>query len=212
MSQKAQKQIHYELAKQQEMHRQKEVSSDGVREIEKHYRDGIITYSEGLYRYTLEISKLETEIGIEKKSIHKDEETLFSLERQIEYDENLLEQYNNRFSKKIGSIQELNREYREMMDTQTYLKTDKRKLYELQEILDEIEELEITLMQCELERINLLLKLQPKRREIAVLEREMKMLKLDKSYFESTGLQQIVPVANHKKAIVDAVDTEILES
>ncbi len=202
----------YELTKQPEFEAQKHLSLDVARDILKHYRDGIIAYSEGVSRYVLEISKLKAHISTEKKLIEKDEATLLVLERQVGYDEKLLHKYNNNFSKKINSIQELNREYKEMLDNAEYLKLDKRKLHELQEILDEIEELEMAVLQHELERVNLLLKLEPKRRVILALEKELKELKLDKVYFESTKLQQIALISNKEKPEDTTVDTEVLES
>jgi len=212
MSEEVEKNKNYELSKQPEHEVQKHVSLDVAREIEKHYRDGIIAYSEGMSRYVLETSKLKASINTEKKLIEKDEAALLLLERQVGYDEKLLQKYNNNFSKKIHSIQELNREYKEILDNEEYLKLDKRKLHELQEILDEIEELEMTVLLRELERVNLLLKLEPKRRIILALERELKELELDKAYFESTKLQQIALISNKEKPEDATVDTEVLES
>jgi len=204
----------YELTEQSELEAQKQQyhSLHKVRDIEVQFRKGIIAYGDGLSRYSLEIAKLKANRSIEKKLIEKDEAALLLLERQVGYDEKLLQKYNNNFSKKIHSIQELNREYKEMLDNEEYLKLDKRKLDELQEILDEIEELEMTVLLRELDRVNLLLKLEPKRRVILTLERELQELKLDKAYFESTKLQQIALISNKEKPKDDTVDTEVLES
>jgi len=216
MGEEVEENKNYELtkqpAKQPEHEVQKHLSLNAAREIEKHYRDGIIAYAEGMSRYVLETSKLKANISTEKKLIEKDEAALLLIERQVGYDEKLLQKYNNNFSKKIHSIQELNREYKEMLDNEEYLKLDKRKLHELQEILDEIEELEMTVLLRELDRVNLLLKLEPKRRVILTLERELQELKLDKAYFESTKLQQIALISNKEKPKDDTVDTEVLES
>jgi len=81
-----------------------------AREIENHYRDGIIAYVEGISRYSLETSKLKANISTEKKLIEKDEATLIVFERKVSYDEKLLQKYNDSFSQKIHSMQELNRE------------------------------------------------------------------------------------------------------
>lgn len=183
-----------------------------AREIENHYRDGIIAYVEGISRYSLETSKLKANISTEKKLIEKDEATLIVFERKVSYDEKLLQKYNDSFSQKIHSIQELNREYKEILEDAEYLKLDKRKQHELQELLDEIEELEMTLLHRELERTNILLKLEPKRRLIRELESELTELNLDKEYFASTKLQQISAISNKEKMEDDTVDTEVMES
>lgn len=183
-----------------------------AREIENHYRDGIIAYVEGISRYSLETSKLKANISTEKKLIEKDEATLIVFERKVSYDEKLLQKYNDSFSQKIHSIQELNREYKEILEDAEYLKLDKRKQHELQELLDEIEELEMTLLHRELERTNILLKLEPKRRLIRELESELTELNLDKEYFAFTKLQQISAITNKEKMEDDTVDTEVMES
>lgn len=183
-----------------------------AREIENHYRDGIIAYVEGISRYSLETSKLKANISTEKKLIEKDEATLIVFERKVSYDEKLLQKYNDSFSQKIHSIQELNREYKEILEDAEYLKLDKRKQHELQELLDEIEELEMTLLHRELERTNILLKLEPKRRLIRELESELTELNLDKEYFAFTKLQQISAISNKEKMEDDTVDTEVMES
>ena len=201
------------LIDKSEIESQPRVSVVAVREIEDSYREGIIAYTEGLSRYVLEISKLKANISTEKKFIEKDEALLLLLERGVGYDEKLLEKNNDTFSQKIHSLQELDREYKDMLENKEYQKLDTRKKHELQEILDEIEELEMTLLQRELERLNMLVKLEPKRRLIRELESELTELRLDKEYFEATKIHQITLTSNQKKHNVEEpVDTEMIET
>jgi len=203
------------LVKQPKNTSQQRVSIHAIREIENHYREGIIAYAEGLSRYVLEISKLKANISTETKLIEKDEERLLILERNVGYDEKLLQKYNDDFSQKIHSIQELDREYKDMLDTQEYKKLEIRKKHELQKSLDEIEELEMVLLQHELERLNLFIKLEPKRRLIRDLKSELTELKLDKEHFESTKLYQIprrLKKEDSKDELLEEpVETEIIE-
>ena len=202
----------YTLMTQPESESQQRVSVVAVREIENHYREGIIAYTEGLSRYVLEISKLKANISTEKKLIEKDEAVLLVLERGVGYDEKLLDKNNDTFSQKIHSLQELDREYKDMLENKEYQKLDTRKKHELQEILDEIEGLEMTLLQRELERLNMLIKLEPKRRLIRELKGELTELRLDKEYFEATKIHQIPRIANQVKPQVnEPVDTEVME-
>jgi hypothetical protein len=198
---------------------QNRVSVHAVREIENYYREGIIAYAEGLSRYGLEISKLKANISTEIKLIENDEATLEILERTVGYDEKLLQKYNDDFSQKIHSIQELDREYKDMLDNKEYKKLETRKKHELQEILDETEELEMTLLQHELERLNIFIKLKPKKRLIMELKSELSELHLDKEYFESTKLYQIprrVKKKESKEELIqklseEPVETEVIE-
>ena len=201
------------LIDKSEIESQPRVSVVAVRELENNYREGIIAYTEVLSRYVLEISKLKVNISTEKKLIEKDEALLLLLERGVGYDEKLLAKNNDTFSQKIHSLQELDREYKDMLENKEYQKLDTRKKHELQEILDEIEELEMTLLQRELERLNMLVKLEPKRRLIRELESELTELRLDKEYFEATKIHQIPLISNQKKLKVEEpVDTEMMES
>ncbi len=201
----------YTLINHPESVSEQRVSLHAVREIEHHYREGIIAYADGLSRYGLEISKLKANISTEKKLIEKDEAALIVLERTVGYDEKLLQKINDNFSQKIHSMQELDREYKDMLNNQEYKKLDTRKKHELQELLDETEELEMILLQRELERLNLLIKLEPKRGLIAELESELIELRLDKTHFESTKLHQIPRMLNNSKKEETPVEIEIVE-
>ena len=150
----------YSLTKQTEPHVKTHAL---VSEMKNHFRQGILAYAEGIRRYTFEIEKLKVQIDTEKQNIKKEEEVLFVLEREVGYDEKLLQRDNETFSKKVNSLQDLNSEYKDMLDNAEHTKLLKRKKDELQELLDEINEIEMTLLDAELERINLLLKLEPKR-------------------------------------------------
>jgi len=130
-----------------------QVSMMAIRKIENYYRQGIIDYEEGVHRYVLEIEKLKSQINAQAKNNKKEEEALLVLQSQIASEERLLERLNEQFSQKAKSIEELKIEYRDMIDGAEYNKVLTRKKKELFEVLDEIEELEMTLLGKELERV-----------------------------------------------------------
>jgi len=133
-----------------------QVSMMAIRKTEHYYKQGIIDYAEGVHRYVLEIEKLKSQINAQAKNNEKEEQALLVLQSQIASEERLLERLNEQFSQKAKSIEELKIEYRDMIDGAEYNKLLSRKKKELFEVLDEIEELEITLLGKELERVNLL--------------------------------------------------------
>jgi len=199
----------YSVTKQTEPYVQ---SHEVIQEIDKHVRQGILAYAEGIGRYTLEIEKLKAKIEGEKQKIKEEEEVLLVLEREVGYDEKLLQRHNDTFMRKVNSLQELNSEYKEMIDAKEYTKLFERKKHELQELEDEINALEMTLLDTELERINLLLKLEPKRNFIAELQCGLKELELEKEHFESTKLHQIPLMLKPQTPNGDEpVDTEVME-
>ena len=181
-----------------------------AREIESLYQQGTIVYTEGIRRYSLEIEKIKNKIDIEYQNKKAYEETLLVLDKAVEYEEKLLNTINIQFSQKINSIEELKNEYQEILKVREYTKLLKRKERELSLILDEIEEREMTVLHKELERLNILEKVEPIRREIQRLHQIMQELELEKEYFASTKLHQIPQLSlSYKKE--EFVDTVVME-
>ncbi len=184
-----------------------------IAEIERHFRQGTLVYTEGIGRFNVEIEKFKNLIISAEKSKEDDEQALLALEGEIHYDEKMLTRLNEQFTLKVRSIQELKNEYQTLVDKHEYEKMYQRKKYEMQEILDELEALEMTLLSRELQRLNLLLKLDPIRKSLEELKKDLKEVELEKGHFESTQLQQITLTQKTKQIpqIEEIVDTEILK-
>ena len=187
-----------------------------INEIDNYYRQGAIAYAEGVSRYNVEIEKLLNSIENAVNDKQKEETTLLALEQELAIDHRLLEQLQDEFMQKLQSIEELNTEYKELVDEAGYTKllTGKRK--ELYKVQDAIEELELTHLSHELERINCLEILEPKRREIDTLQESVKELELEKEHFASTKLHQLPQMGLANNVVTnenseEIVDTSILE-
>ena len=198
-------------------------SSDGmyvpaiISEIDNYYKQGTMAYAEGVGRYSVEIEKLLNCIEKAVNDKQKEEIALLSLEQELAIDNRLLEQLQNEFMQKLHSIEELNTEYKELVDEAGYTKLLARKRRELYSVQDKVEELEITYLSHELERINSLAILEPKRRYIDTLKENVKELELEKEHFASTKLHQLPQmglandVVNNENTTEEIVDTSILE-
>lgn len=187
-----------------------------INEIDNYYKQGAIAYAEGVSRYNVEIEKLLNGIEKEVNDKQKEEKILLVLEQELAIDNRMLEQLQDEFMQKLHSIEELNTEYKELVDEAGYAKLLVQKRRELYKIQEKIEELEITYLSHELERINTLTILEPKRQTIDTLKENVKELELEKEHFASTKLHQLPQlglinnVVNNENT-EEIVDTSILE-
>ena len=187
-----------------------------ISEIDNYYKQGAMLYAEGVSRYNTEIEKLLNRIEKAVNDKQKEETTLLALEQELAIDHRVLEQLQDEFMQKLHSIEELNTEYKELVDEAGYTRLLTQKRRELHKVQDKIEDLEITYLNHELERINALAILEPKRRYIDTLKENVKELELEKEHFASTKLHQLpqMGLANNvvtNESSEEIVDTSILE-
>ena len=86
----------------------------------------------------------------------------------------------------------------------------------MHKVEEKIEELELIYLSHELERINALAILEPKRRYIDTLKENVKELELEKEHFASTKLHQLPQMGLANNVVTnenteEIVDTSILE-
>ena len=187
-----------------------------INEIDNCYKQGTMVYAEAVSRYKVEIEKLLNNIEKAVNDKQKEEMALIALEQELAIDARLFEQLQDEFMQKLHSIEELNTEYKEILDEAGYAKLLAQKRRELNKIEEKIEELEITYLSHELERINSLSILEPKRRYIETLKENIKELELEKDHFTSTKLHQLPQmglasnIVNNEKS-GEIVDISVLE-
>lgn len=194
-------------------------SSDGtsvpaiISDIDNYYKQGAIAYKEGISRYNIEIEKLLHSIEKAVNEKENEEKKLLALEQELAIDNRMLEQNQDEYMQKIHSIEELNTEYKELVDEAEYAKLLAQKRRELHKTEEKIEELEIIYLSHELERINTLSILEPKRQYIDALKADIKELELEKEHFASTKLHQLPQLGLVNSENMDGiVDTSILEN
>ena len=187
-----------------------------INEIDNYYKQGAMAYAEGVSRYNVEIEKLLNRIEKAVNDKQKEETILLALEQELAIDHRVLEQFQDEFMQKLHSIEELNTEYKELVDEVGYTKLLAQKRIELHKVQEKIEELELACLSHELERINALAMLEPKRRYIDTLKENVKELELEKEYFASTKLHQLPQMGLASNVVTnenseEIVDTSILE-
>ena len=183
-----------------------------INEIDNYYRQGTLAYAEGISKYKIEIEKLLNSIEKAVNDKQKEETALLAVEQELAIDTRLLEGLQDDFMQKLHSTEELNTEYKDVLDEAEYTKLLTGKTKELHKVQDKIEELELTTLNHELERINCLEILEPQRREIDILKESVKELELEKEHYASTKLHQLpqMGLANNENDD-ELLDADIVE-
>jgi hypothetical protein len=186
-------------------------------EIDSYYKQGAMLYAEAMGRYNIEIEKLQNSIKNATLAKIDEEKKLLEIKQELALDFRILEQLQDEFMQKLSSVEELNSEYKELVDEDQFTKLLLHKKRELAKVESKIEELEITYLSNELERINFLAKLEPKRRHIDTLKESLKELELEKEHFATTKLHQLPQMAfssnelSQKNIEDDVVDASIVD-
>lgn len=180
-----------------------------AQKIDNSYKEGIQHYTEALTQFNLEIKALKNQIETLDNANKHEEEKLKILEKEIDYEERFLQKLNENFTQKVNSIDELKTQYSHLIQNDEYNTILQKKINELQLALDEIEELEITLLQQELERVNLLILLNPKQQKILELKENLNKLELEQEYYALNKLQQLPQLAHENS---NEIPVEIIET
>jgi len=178
-----------------------------IQEIDSIYQQGASEYTGTIQQYNLEIEQLKSEINLKNSKNKKEEKELLDVENELNYTSRQFEALHNKFNQKLHSINELSTEYKEVLGEVKYKETLERKERELFKLVDEIEELELTFLKHELQRINIASILSKKQKIVEELELELKDIELKKSYFESIGLKKVTPLQLENSI----VETEVLD-
>ena len=161
-----------------------------IREVENRYREGLLAYMDAVARFEEEIGMLEGKISRLKALSAPDEAKLSLYAEEVRVEERMLERLNAELLQKIATYEAFLNEYADMVDEAATEKVKRTKSREIVILHDEIEESELKLLQTELERLNLIEKLEPIRQEIRHLEGLRSELERKKKHFELTRLQQ----------------------
>jgi DNA repair ATPase RecN len=188
-------------------------------EIGRHYQEGVFEYKESIHAYNIEIEKLKNNIATQSASCDIEEKNLLMIEHELLFENRAYDKLQVKCTGFLNSIEELQTEYKDILDEAHYNVTLKRKEKELFDCLDDIELSEISLLKKELERLNFLESFEPKQLELKRLELALKELEMEKNYFESMGLHKVSTVQLENKnfwsenpsEIVDTVEIESTE-
>jgi len=193
--------------------------AEKLTEIGRHYQKGVFEYKESIQAYNIEIEKLKNKIENESLACDVEEKKLLMIEHELVFENRAYDKLQVKSTGFLNSIEELQTEYKDILDETHYNNTLKRKEKELFDCLDDIEHSEISLLNKELERLNFLEVFEPKKMELKRLKSALKELEMEKNHFESMGLEKVSTVQLENKnfwndnssEIVDTVEIESTE-
>jgi len=181
-------------------------------EVGRHYQEGVFEYKESLQAYNIEIEKLKSKIENESLACDVEEKNLLMIEHELVFENRAYDKLQVKCTGFLNSIEELQTEYKDILDETHYNATLKRKERELFDCLDDVEHSEISLLNKELERLNFLEAFEPKQLELKRLKLALKELEMEKSHFESMGLHKVSSVQLENKNFWNDNSSEIVDT
>jgi len=164
-------------------------------------------YAKDIKSFNIKITTIKDDIIKQQSRCDEIQKELEYINKDMEYSKRLLQRLNNNFFKKSEMIDEFSVEFAHSLDAKEFDKIHQRKLKDLIHLTDEIEEVEQTLLETELDRLNTLSRLQPLKTQLEELQRYLLNVELEKEYVESTKLHDIPKL--HKREDKQIVDIEV---
>jgi len=158
------------------------------------YKDNISAYAEKLHTCTREIENKKNQLMLLFKEKEPHSNTLISIEKEVDYTLRLLEKLTEDWCQKFIVITELDSELKHLnhaSDERTNILRERNKT--LKNLNTEIEDTELSLLEHELEKQNILLFLEPIERQITTLEQNIQALESEKRYIEASQLHTLSP-------------------
>ncbi|HIP51435.1 MAG TPA: hypothetical protein EYG94_05025 [Campylobacterales bacterium] len=183
-----------------------------LNEIDRNYKHGVLEYKEKIQAYNIEIEKLKNQIDLESENYNKEEKDILMIEHELIFENKTYDKLQVKFSQYINSIEELKNDYKDLLDETRYNITLKRKEKELFELLDDIEVSELTLLNKELEHLNMIENFEPKQLALKRVKIVLKELEMEKTYFESMGLHKVSNVQLENKSFLEEESSEIVDT
>jgi len=180
-------------------------------EITQYYQEKTQRYSNGIQAYNLEIEKIKIRIDEAIRDKIEEEEHFSRQASEVKYHARIVGESNDTFHQTILSLDELETEYKESMQASEYMRIIKKKKQSIHQLLVIISDQEEQLLAQELERLNILEMLTPKRKELEALQNKLKTLELEKKHFESSQLQQVIQLPTLSTAKEEVIDIDTVD-
>jgi len=167
-----------------------------------------LDYANRLKEYGIKISKIKNNIKIQSQKVQEYINKLEDIQKDIEYETRLLKRLNETFLKKAEMVEEFRLEFKRSVDSEEFDKVYKRKLQDMVLLIDEIEELEHTLLEKELTRLNTISEMEPHKQVLESMEQELLSLELEKDKHESLQVHNLSSIEPKK---LESLDDSVLD-
>ena len=170
--------------------------------LDSRYKENVANYAEELHACThkIETARISLDLLTKEKEPHFD--ALLMLDKEIDHELRLLEHFTEQWIQKTVVVAELEMELKYLEELQENETMFKHRYEELKKLQQEISDLELTLLKDELEKENLLLKMEPIDHKIRALQKSIGELESKKRYIESSYLHRITQVMPSEQQIL----------
>jgi len=158
------------------------------------YKKNISDYAKELHKATRNIENTRYQLAELYKEKEPHTNALHAVEKEVDYALRLVERLTEQWCQKSLVIKEIEIELSQLSQTEKEQKQIlKDRNDSLVKIHLEIENIELSLLEHELEKQNILLFIEPIERKITILEQTIKELESEKQYIETSHLHQLSP-------------------
>jgi chromosome segregation ATPase len=177
--------------------------------LDSRYKENVAAYAQELYSCTHKIETARITLDLIYKEKEPYSKGLLSLEKEIDHEIRMLEHFTEQWIQKTVVVTELENELKQLDQTKESDMMFQHRRNELKKLQEETEDLELTLLKNELEKQNLLLKLEPINHKIYAVQKNIRELESQKRYIESSHLHritQVMPAQQQKLPYEDISD------
>jgi chromosome segregation ATPase len=171
--------------------------------LDRLYKKNISSYAQELHECTRKIEDAHNRLEYLNKEKEPHTNALLSTEKEVDYALRLLEKLTEEWNQKSVVISEIESELTQLdHSSQERKKILKNRNEILGKLYLEIEDLELSLLEHELQKQNILLIIEPIEREIITLEQSIRELESEKRYIESSHLHHLSPSVHNSQQIL----------
>ena len=167
--------------------------------LDSRYKENIANYAQELHECTHKIETVRISLDLLAKEKEPHTNALLAVEKEIDHGVRMLEHFTEQWIQKTVVVSELEMELKQLEALQEKKMMFKHRRKELNGLQHEIGDLELTLLKHELEKENLLLKMEPLDHKIRALQKTLRELESQKHYIESSHLHRITQVMSSEQ-------------
>ncbi len=162
--------------------------------LDGRYKENVANYAQELHACTHKIETVRISLDLLLKEKEPYNSTLLEVEKEVNHHLRMLEHFTEKWIQKVVVVTELETEFQRLDEFQKKEMIFRHRREELNRLEQDIGDTELTLLKYELEKENLLLKMEPIEHKIRALQKSLGELESQKRYIEASHLHRITQV------------------
>ncbi len=169
--------------------------------LDSRYKENVANYAQELHSCTHKIETARISLDLLLKEKEPYSRALSAVEKEVDHSLRMLEHFTEQWMQKTMVVSELEMELKRMEAFQEKEMMFRHRREELKRLDHEIGDIELTLLKHELEKENLLLKMEPLDHKIRTLQKSLGELESQKRYVEASHLHRITEITPEKQVM-----------